>query len=493
MQAHQVNNRLHHYNHCLAPNHTATERCFISFPYHAKEDDRTQRPLSITMTKAITIKAMKYIYPLIFTLLFSLKLQAQDLYFPPTTGNTWDTISPLSLGYCPDRIDSLYDFLDQNNTKAFILLRDGKIVLEKYFDTHTQNTPWQWASAGKTITAFMMGIAQQEGFLSILDPTSKYLGQGWTSCTTVQEEKITVRNQLTMTSGLDDKVDDPFCTLDTCLKYKADAGTRWAYHNGPYTLLDEVISDATGQTLNAYTNQKLKIPTGMTGSFVSVGFNNVYFSNARSMARFGLLILNKGNWNGKQIMTDDAYFNDMTNTSQTLNNSYGYLWWLNGKASYMIPSSQIVFPGNFSPNAPADMIAALGKGGQSLNIIPSQKMVWLRMGEDPQNVPVPFLLNDAIWQYVNQLRCVTTTSNDTSFDVPAVEMFPNPSHHSINLKADHEMTRVVIFNSQGKTVLTERSVSMEMSLPIHELPAGLYLIHVSLSNGKMWSGKLLKE
>jgi CubicO group peptidase (beta-lactamase class C family) len=111
-----------------------------------------------------------------------------------------------------------------------------------------------------------------------------------------------------MTSGLDDGVPDHFCTLDTCLIYKADAGTRWAYHNGPYTLLDEVVEQATGQTLNAYTTQKLKNPTGMTGAFVPVGYNNVYFSNARSMARFGLLMLNQGNWNGNPIMTDQAYF-----------------------------------------------------------------------------------------------------------------------------------------------------------------------------------------
>ena len=49
------------------------------------------------------------------------------------------------------------------------------------------------------------------------------------------------------------------------------------------------------------------------------------------MARFGLLILNKGNWDGNQIMTDTNYFNQMLNSSQSLNESYGYLWWLNGK------------------------------------------------------------------------------------------------------------------------------------------------------------------
>ena len=56
------------------------------------------------------------------------------MYFPPVNSNTWDTISPLQLGWCDNKIDSLYQFLDSTDSKAFILLKDGKIVLEKYFN-----------------------------------------------------------------------------------------------------------------------------------------------------------------------------------------------------------------------------------------------------------------------------------------------------------------------------------------------------------------------
>lgn len=420
-------------------------------------------------------------------------VNAQSLYFPPTTGNAWDTISPPSLGYCQPKIDSLYAFLDTNNTKAFILLKDGKIVLEKYFGTHTQNSVWRWASAGKTITSFMAGIAQQEGHLSISDTTSTYLGQGWTNCTTAQEEKITIRHQLTMTSGLDDGVADPFCTLDSCLIYKADAGTRWAYHNGPYTLLDDVIENATGQTLNSYTTQKLKNPTGMTGTFVPVDYNNVFFSNARSMARFGLLILNNGNWNGNQILTDTAYFNQMTNTSQTLNKSYGYLWWLNGKQSFMIPSSQIVFPGFLIPNAPSDMISAMGKGGQFLNVVPSQNMVWIRMGEEPANSLVPFLLNDDIWEYVNDLQCAATGIDYQNYRNSFVQLFPNPGNDILNLKSDKQISRVEVFNLQGQNVKSLNTESKEVSVVTSELQSGLYFVKAFLANGKIWTEKLIIE
>lgn len=435
---------------------------------------------------------MKPIYLVISALILSLNIGAQTLYFPPSTDNTWDTISPTTLGYCQDEIDSLYHFLETENTKAFILLKDGKIVLEKYFGTHTQNSLWQWASAGKTITAFMVGIAQQEGHLSITDTTSTYLGQGWTNCTPTQEEKITIRHQLTMTSGLDDGVADPFCTLDSCLAYKADAGTRWAYHNAPYTLLDKVIEQATGVTLNSYTTQKLKNPIGMTGTFVPIDYNNVFVSNARSMARFGLLMLNHGNWNGNQLLTDTTYFNQMVNTSQTINPSYGYLWWLNGKSSYMIPQTQFVFPGNLCAHAPSDMIVAMGKGGQFLNVVPSQNLVWLRMGDEPNNLLVPFLLNNDIWAYVNALQCTKTGISNEIYQNNAVQLFPNPSSHMVNITADHVISKIEILNIQGQVIQTINATTNNVSISINTLSNGLFIVKASLANGTTWTGKLIK-
>lgn len=436
---------------------------------------------------------MKKIYIFINTVIVSLNLNAQSLYFPPATGNTWDTISPATLGYCQTKIDSLYDFLEAENTKAFMLLKDGKIVLEKYFGTHTQSSLWQWASAGKTITSFIAGIAQQEGYLSISDTTSTFLGQGWTNCTPAQEEKITIRNQLTMTSGLDEGVTDPFCTLDTCLVYKADAGTRWAYHNAPYTLLDAVIENSTGLSLNSYTTQKLKIPTGMTGSFIPLGYNNVFFSNARSMARFGLLILNKGNWNGNQIMTDTTYFTQMVNTSQTLNLSYGYLWWLNGKSSFMLPQTQFVFSGSLCSNAPPDMIAALGKGGQFLNVIPGQNLVWLRMGDEPNNFLIPYLLNNDIWAYLNDLQCVTTGINEPEPQKDSVQIFPNPGHDNLNLKSEIQVLKVEILNMLGQVVKISTPKSTESRISVKELVNGFYFVKAILINGHIWAGTLMKE
>lgn len=426
-------------------------------------------------------------------LLAPILLAAQGLYFPPTTGDAWDTISPESLNWCQSNIDSLYGFLDENNSKAFILLKEGKIVIEKYFGTHKQNSLWYWASAGKTITAFMIGIAQQEKYLSITEPISKYLGKGWTNCTASQEDKITVRHQLTMTTGLDDGVKDSYCTLKNCLSYKADAGTRWAYHNAPYTLLDKVIEYATGTTLNGFITQKLKNQTGITGMFMPVDYNNVFFSHARSMARFGLLVLNKGNWNGTQIMTDTAYFSQMTHASQELNQAYGYLWWLNSTSTFMLPQTQFVFKGQISTNAPFDMFAAMGKDGQFINVVPSKNMVWIRMGEAPDNLEVPFLLNDQIWQMINKLECGTVGSEEVSLNNNDVSIFPNPTHDLISIRSAKKIKKIELLNNQGQLLKLSDTGGNNINIGISEFYGNLFMLRIHFFDGKTITRKILKE
>jgi CubicO group peptidase (beta-lactamase class C family) len=421
-------------------------------------------------------------------LLLSVFLAARSqLYFPPNTPGIWDTLSPTTLGWCQHKIDSLYQFLDSSDTKAFILLKDGKIVLEQYFNGHTAGDFWYWASAGKTLTATLVGIAQQEGLLHISDTSRHYLGQGWTNCSPGQEEKITIWHQLTMTSGLDDAAPDPYCTLDTCLNYLAEAGTRWAYHNAPYTLLDSVLETATGLSLNQYTNLKVKAVTGMDGLFFPQGYNNLFISTPRSMARFGLLILNRGTWDGIPILFDSVYFNAMTISSQNLNEAYGYLWWLNGTNSFMLPQSQIVFPGSLFPNAPADMISALGKDGQMLNVVPSQNLVWLRMGEAPSTTFAPFLLNNEIWEFVNDLACNPVET----YQYPATHtnwvLYPNPVRDVAHLQRSGETsisTEYALYNGMGK--LTRKGVisGADFRLDMSNMPEGCYYLILSSGEGR---------
>ncbi len=258
-----------------------------------------------------------------------------------------------------------------------MILHEGKIVVEAYFNNHTNTSPWHWASAGKTLTTAVIGIAQDEGLIDINDMVSDYLGTGWTSAPLEKENLITCKNLLSMNSGLDDGLGDEVSSSN--LQYLADAGNRWAYHN-VYVKLQDVLAEASNQSWSNYFNTKLKNRIGMTGAWIQNGDFSVHWSTTRSMARFGLLTYADGKWKTEQIVPEN-YIEDAVNTSQSINQAYGYLWWLNGKSTYHLPQSQIEFPGELIPNAPSDMQAALGKNDQKIYVVPSKKLIVIRMGD----------------------------------------------------------------------------------------------------------------
>src|SRR5690606_17745456 len=172
---------------------------------------------------------------------------------------------------------------EEKNSKGFIILHKGKIVVEHYMNGHNATTPWYWASAGKTLTATVSGIAQDEGLIDIDNRVSDYLGAGWTSAPLDKEQMITCKNLLSMNSGLDDSLGDDVSPEN--LQYLADAGNRWAYHN-VYVKMQDVVAEASNQTWNNYFNTKLRDRIGMNGFCLTVDDFSVYWSNIKSMERF---------------------------------------------------------------------------------------------------------------------------------------------------------------------------------------------------------------
>ena len=328
---------------------------------------------------------MKHIPFLLFILISLISCSKDDspappdpetgLYFPPVSGTNWETVSPSELGWDEIAIEPLRDYLSEKNTKAFIILVDGRIAMEAYFDGHTATDTWEWNSAGKTLVGTTTGLAQEDGFLDIATPVNDYLGEGWTSMPLDKEGLITPWHLLTMTSGIDDTKQ---LVVQQNLTYVADAGSRWAYGNVFQKLID-VVSAAASQDFEAYFNARLKNRIGMDGFWDYGVIFTIYHSTARSMARFGLLALNNGNWDGEQIV-DESFFTDSHNTSQSINTSYGYFWWLNGKSNFMLPGDQTQYPGPLVPNAPLDMFAGMGALDHRDYVIPSRNMVVIRMG-----------------------------------------------------------------------------------------------------------------
>ena len=132
----------------------------------------------------------------------------------------------------------------------------------------------------------MIGIAQEDGFLDIEEPTSNYLGPGWTACCSTEDEaKIKIRHQISMATGLDDSVEESGstnnCFTPECFECLAEPDTRWAYHNSAYRIVQDVMENATGLDKTVYTRTRLGNRIGMKGFW----FNYIYYSTARDMAQ----------------------------------------------------------------------------------------------------------------------------------------------------------------------------------------------------------------
>ena len=103
--------------------------------------------------------------------------------------------------------------------------------------------------------------------------------------------------------------------------------------------------------------------------------------SARDAARFGLLILRKGDWQGKSVVSSRWLQTATRPWDPEVHDSYGLLWWLNGGENHYLPLRARKFRGSIFPSCPADAFAALGKDDQKIYVVPSLDLVVVRLGE----------------------------------------------------------------------------------------------------------------
>lgn len=417
-------------------------------------------------------------------MLVSTAKSTAQTYFPPLTGSSWENVSYDELGWCGENVDTLLQFAESRNTKALLILVNGRMALEAYMNGHNQGSLWYWASAAKTITATLTGVAQQEGHLHIGDPVSQYLGPGWTQCSEAEETERTIWHQLTMTSSFDDNALLWNCIEPPCFQCTgASPGTQWHYHNGVYRKLIEVIEAATGESRQSYTSSRLGVRIGMAG----IWDDNVFYSNARGMARFGLLALNHFVWNGDSILTDPLFAEAAVTTSQQLNKSYGYLWWINGQESYYRPLIPLLIPGPIVPAAPADMYCGLGADDQKVYVVPSLNMVVVRMGE-PAYASSPALsgFDNELWELIMHLSCDVTPTIDSQVSSPKLRIFPNPAQGELFISEPDAFEQVVVFDSTGRQLAGITTNDFRTGLL---LEPGIYMLAGLHRNGYWHTGR----
>jgi hypothetical protein len=159
----------------------------------------------------------------------------------------------------------------------------------------------------------------------------------------------------------------------------------------------------------------------------------------------------------------------------------------------MVPGFQSVLPGNIMPSGPSDLIMALGKDGQMLNIVPSMNLVYVRMGDAPGTAEVPLFFNDTIWQKLNAVMCTGVGAQEVN-PVIKFQLAPNPASGDFQLHFGSSQTgKMLVRDVCGRIVFQQEyfnAVSAEISLNVR---AGMYIVQFIDRQGGISSEKLLIE
>lgn len=304
-----------------------------------------------------------------------------------------ETASPQAAGMDPAKLEAAAKLAESAGSDSLVVLRRGKIVLERYWNGKTADDVQQMFSATKSPFAFLVGRAIDQGFIKGLDQpvvelVPELAGAG--------REALTFRNIMAMESGLDQSRD--LDAEDTRLErtqleavlarsVKFPPFERYHYNNAAYRLLFTALERATGMTLHEWTRRELFAPLGMNGAYWVelwagerfLGYQSIRM-RPRDLAKAGLIMLDKGRWAGKPYLSSEYIETLATAGSTAANPSYGLFWFLNRGdhyRDYYVPDR---IDRKLLPGTPDDAICNYGSGGQLLVAVPSLEIVWVRTG-----------------------------------------------------------------------------------------------------------------
>ena len=245
-------------------------------------------------------------------------------------------------------IMSLDSYLEQKtSTTAFLVIRNDSVLFEKYYRGYTRDSISAVFSVSKSVTSLLTGIAVDEGYIgSIHDPVTKYVPE--LKKKDPKFERLTIEHLLSMRAGFKFNEDSYFPLskatriyygtnmLKTIkrLRFTYESGENHSYQSIVTALLAVVVERATGKNLAEYLQEKVWAPLGMENRATwsiddkrhrtTKGFCGLN-TTAIDLAKIGRLYLNKGIWEGKQIVSADWVAKSAT--PDIANNGYQYQWW----------------------------------------------------------------------------------------------------------------------------------------------------------------------
>ena len=289
---------------------------------------------------------------------------------------------------------SLDDFLEKTDSTAFLVVHNGQLVYESYFNGYERDSINTSFSVAKSFASALIGFAIDDGLINdVSDPITKYIPE----LEGADYDAITIRHLLTMTSGIRYSGSHQPWTDAARAYYEPDLrefaltivaeespGKSWEYNNYHPILIGMIVERVTGERVSEYLERKIWKPLGMefagSWSLDNTGFEKMESGiNARSIdfAKFGLLFLNDGSWNGERILSQ-SWVHESTRLNEQDSSilrgvrpghemskeasAYKYFWWINPR-----------------PDVEDDFFAA-GNLGQYIYASPNKGTVIVRNG-----------------------------------------------------------------------------------------------------------------
>lgn len=323
----------------------------------------------------------------------------------------WQTAKPENQGMSHDKLSAQWEVLKENNTRVFLVIRSNKIVFEGYHEGWNGDRPHYTASAAKSVVGCLaLMLAMNDGLIGVDDPACKYIPQ-WEKDPV--KSKITIRQLASHTSGLEDASEagvshnrlpgwkgdfwsqerDPFLIARDEVPVVFAPGTDSLYSNPGIAMLAYAVTASLKNSI--YTDirtllwERIIKSLGINEKEWSIGYGKTFEQDGlklvgtwggaeispKALAKIGILMLNRGNWEGSQLIDPKIVKMSVVHSGEPC--YYGLVWRVNSDLA-----------GNKTwPALPWDAFMALGAGGQILLVVPSRKLIVVRNG-NKFNVPV---------------------------------------------------------------------------------------------------------
>lgn len=289
---------------------------------------------------------------------------------------SWRTSTPEEQGIDSQKLEQMLAVIREKdiNIHSFLIIRNGYLVSETYFDSYKQDTQHDMQSVGRSFTSVLVGIAIDKGYIEGVEQrVVDFFPERTIADLDPQKEAMTLEDVLTMRSGLEELEGDPeyqaMQQSEDWVQFLLDLpvvtppGTNWKYCSGCSHLLTAIIHETTGINPRDFAEQYLFKPLGILDVAWMTDRQGIPYGaggfrlTPRDMAKLGYLYLRKGQWEGRQIVSSgwvDVSTQRYADVDVDPHFGYGYHW-------FTVPSMK--------------GFAAVGLGGQIVLVIPESDLV----------------------------------------------------------------------------------------------------------------------